>query len=567
MTKTPQNSPKIDISALTPAQQAALEAEVKSELWRRGDLSWKLDETQVILRAAREKALGLTSGEAKKPPIASATATALSIAERIAAADRPISFFELCARGNGKSFELLVLAIETALRTKDRRILYVAPLRDDAEKIAKDIIELFILFDCPKELRPEWRAGDGEYAFKNGSTIRFRGTNNESVERLRGFGYHLVILDECGVMDDLRYIVGIVRPLAERLGGYLVLATTPGKTPDHDSTALYGEHLERNAAIKFTMNDNPRLSWEEKARILLNEGERREDVAGILDGTKKARQTNTLRERFCLFVSDANMAVLPEYQEFEARLVVSVAREGRPARYPVRERPEHFHAYVAMDPGIANKTAVLFAYYDFLRNVVVVEGEAFVRGREASTDGIADAIDRNEIALWGAHRDAGCRSQPHKRVSDHDLRLVHDLNQTRGLRFSLANKKDSAAGLALVRTMLGSDPPQIEIDESCVVLRHQMQNATWNRQGTDLAAEKDGGHFDGVAALKYLCRAVDRTLNPYPPGWTLPLRTADSFRRPDPPKADPVLPATPLARKMEGYSRGVMARIFGARRR
>ena len=338
-----------------------------------------------------------------------------------------MSFFELCARGNGKTFELLVLAIETALRITNARVLYVAPMRDDAEKLSKDLVDLFILTDCPKDLRPEWRAGDGEYVFKNGSTIRFRGTNNESAERLRGFGYHLVILDECGVMDNLKYVVDLVRPLVERMGGYIVLATTPGKTPDHDSTKLYSDHLERGAAIKFTILDNPRLSWTEKARALINDGERKEDVAGILDGTKRPRETTTLRERFCRFVADGNMAVLPEFQEFESAIVVAVQREGRTSKMPARVRPAFFNAYAAMDPGVANKTAILFAYYDFLRNCIVVEGEAFVRGREASLNGIGDAIDRCEIALWGPDRYAGGHSQPERRVSDHDLRLVHDL--------------------------------------------------------------------------------------------------------------------------------------------
>ena len=307
---------------LTPDPRvAALEARVQAEIVRRayarGDLSYKLDETQRLIRQKRESAWA---------PKAAAAGPRTAM-ERVAAADVPISYFELCARGNGKTFELLVLELETALRVKDARVLHAAPLRDDAEKIARDLMELFILGDCPREMKPEWHAGEGEYRFPTtGAVLRFRGTNNDSVERLRGFGYHLVVLDECGSMDQLAYVFGIVKPLAERMGGKLVLATTPPKLADHESKGIFEDHVKRGSAVTFTLLDNPRKTWEQKAAILLNEGEAPEDVPHILDGRMLPRRTTTLREYFCQWVTDSEMALVPEFTaERERQIVVSWA--------------------------------------------------------------------------------------------------------------------------------------------------------------------------------------------------------------------------------------------------
>jgi hypothetical protein len=302
----------------------ALEEIAKDEVidaWTRGDLSYKLDATQRKLRKARE--------DAWKPPapIPKEELELLSIEERLRRANVPISFYELCARGNGKTFELLVLAVELCIKTPSARVLYVAPRREDAEKIARDLLELQILSDCVPQKRPEWKAGDGEYLFKNGSILRFRGTNAESADRLRGFGYHLIILDECAVMDNLHSVLGIVEPIAERMKGNVILATTPAETPGHESKEIFEEHQRRGASVTFTMNDNPRLTWDEKARILINSGELPADVPSILSGEMLPRKTKTRRERFCMWVVEGESAVHPDWTDLESELTVSVARQ------------------------------------------------------------------------------------------------------------------------------------------------------------------------------------------------------------------------------------------------
>ncbi len=312
------------IASMTPEQHseamAAAERDLNLIRWSEGDLSYKLDPTQLKIRAAR--------GAALKPAVVRSQAelSRLSVEERLRLADVPISFFELCARGNGKTFELLILAIEKCIQKTNARVLYVAPRREDAEKIAKDLIELFILTDCPLHLRPEWRAGDGEFHFKNGSILRFRGTNAESAERLRGFGYDLVILDECAVMDELPSVLGIVEPIAERMGGHVILATTPPETPDHPSKEIFETHFARGASVTFTINDNVRLTWDDKARVLINSGEAISDVEGILAGTKRAKKTKTRRERYCEWIAEGSSMVHPGWPDLAHELTVQIER-------------------------------------------------------------------------------------------------------------------------------------------------------------------------------------------------------------------------------------------------
>ncbi len=63
--------------AQSPADAAALATEIAAALWARGDLSYKLDATQLKLRAAREGALRTNVVLPPLPPTA-------TIAERFA---------------------------------------------------------------------------------------------------------------------------------------------------------------------------------------------------------------------------------------------------------------------------------------------------------------------------------------------------------------------------------------------------------------------------------------------------------------------------------------------------
>jgi hypothetical protein len=450
--------------------QRELARRAASALWSRGNLTYKLDETQRKIKAS------LSSTKERK-------------------------FFLLCSRRLGKSFTLVLEAFETALKKPLSRILYLAPTGKDAADIVTDIVDGHLLPDCPSALRPDYDKQQKFYTFKNGSTIRFRGVNGEHAESLRGGAADLVILDECGTMDDLAYVVSsVVMPMTLTTGGRILLATTPSRSPGHDSVAIYEDLAGRNATVKFTILDNPRVAPEVKAEFLIEAGEPRDLVDEIVAGTKAPTTTTALREYFCEFVTDAASAVLPEMTaEAEKDIVRSTIR------------PPFFDAYVAMDPGFQDRTAILYGYWDFRRARLVIEDESLMH--RPSTSDIASEIARKERSLWS-------NQEPYARVSDVDPRLIADLWQLHRIQFRASEKQDSLGAINLVRNMIQAR--EIEISPRCVHLIRQMKNAIWNNKATDFAragSKSPDGHFDLVAALKYLCRGVNRHHNPFPEGY------------------------------------------------
>lgn len=459
--------PKTVDPALVRAEMARRAA---AALWSRGNLAYKLDPTQRRIK----EAIGTTK-------------------ER--------KFFLLCSRRLGKSFTLVLEAFETALKKPLARVLYLAPTGKDAADIVTDIVDGHLLPDCPAASRPDYDRQQKVYTFPNGSTIRFKGVNGEHAENLRGGAADLVILDECGTMDDLAYVVSsVVMPMTLTTNGRVLLATTPSRSPGHDSVSIYEDLAGRNAAVKFTLLDNPRVAPEIKVEFLVEAGESLDHATRVIQGEARPATTTALREYWCEFVTDAASAVLPEFTaEAEKTLVRSSTR------------PAYFDAYVAMDPGFQDRTAVLYGYWDFPRAKLVIEDESLLH--RPSTSDIASELVRKERALWTG-------MEPYARVSDVDPRLIQDLWTLHHIQFRASEKQDSLGAINLVRNMIQTR--EIEISPRCVHLVRQMKNAIWNNKATDFAragTKSPDGHYDLVAALKYLCRAVNRHHNPFPEGY------------------------------------------------
>lgn len=472
----------------------------KAEAWRRGELFYLLHVTQrsIYTKIAKSKSR---------------------------------RHFLCCSRRLGKSFLLTILAFEAALRKPGARILYLAPWAKDATDIVKEA-SAKILPDCPSDLVPEWGSQSREFTFRNGSVIKIRGTNGETAQFLRGGSADLVVLDEIGLMDDLAHVVNdVVTPMTLTTNGSVILATTPARTPGHDSKKLCDECFADGCGFEFTLLDAPHLSDDQKAVALRSAGEKLEDIAGIIAGTDAPKTTTALREYFCKWISDAGSMIVPE---FDAEAKVNIVR--------VVDRPPFFDAYVAMDPGMVDNTGILFGYWDVKEQRLVIERDW--KETHAGTPEIAFAIKRIEKELWSD-------LPVFMRVCDTEKRLISDLIRSFDLPFSPADKRDSAAAVWNMRMMVKSR--QIIIKPECKDLVRQLEHATWNTRGTDMArdssSEGTDGHWDLVAALKYLCRHIVRQRNPYPAGYSDPgwgqsrawrKQATDQSIRPD----------TPISRKL-----------------
>ncbi len=410
-------------------------------------------------------------------------------------------FFVLCSRRLGKSHLLLTYAFEVALNKPGARVLYLAPYAKDAASVASDLATQ-VLKDCPADLRPDYKAMDKEFHFRNGSVVRLKGVNGEHAQFLRGGAADVIILDECGLMDDLKHVVSdVCTPMLMTTRGRLILASTPPRSPSHESTTIYEDLAGSGATALFTIREPVRhIDDDGKCRALVEAGEDPAHVADILAGRRPPVTTTARREYFCEFVTDSSTAVVKEYTDDARREIV---REY--------ERPPYFDAYVSMDPGMKDRTGILFGYWDFVEAKLVIEDELLLRG--PNTNDIAEAIKAKEAEHW-AHRHVHCR------VSDVDLRLIADLYAMHGLVVVPARKEDSLGAVNLMRNMVHTRT--LVIHPRCVNLDRQLRNATWNNKATDFergGADSIDGHYDLVAALKYLCRTVNRTRNPYPDHW------------------------------------------------
>jgi hypothetical protein len=458
------------VDELDPATREATYREVTRVLWKQGSLRYKLHETQCkiydALQASSEK-----------------------------------EFYLLCSRRLGKTYMLMCLAFELAIRKPGSRILFLAPYAKDAEIIATDMAAT-LLQDCPADLKPKYNSQLKTFTFEHtGSLIRLKGVNSEAAQFLRGGAADLVILDECGIMDDLQHVLdSVVAPMTLTTKGRILLATTPPRSPGHDSKGIYEKLAGKSATAVFTIRDAPHISYEDKVKELERLGEATERIPGILAGELAAETTSAQREFFCKFVTDANTAVIPEWNEARRKKIVIPTK-----------RPAYFDAYVSIDPGFNDRTGILYGYWDFSDGKLVIEDESLLH--KASTWDIAEEILKKEYELWSDKK-------PFLRVSDVDPRLVADLWERHQIGVMATEKQDSLGAINLVRNMVKSD--ELRISSKCVHLPRQIENATWNTKATDFERAGESspdGHYDLLAALKYLCRNINRHRNPYPDGY------------------------------------------------
>jgi hypothetical protein len=217
-----------------------------------------------------------------------------------------------------------------------------------------------------------------------------------------------------------------------------------------------------NAYIKKTIydyledvkNDPPHL----KNRITEVE------LEAIKAATGGGESTAFRREYLCEIITDSDTAIIPE---FDDALKTKIVKDS--------PMPEQFESYVAMDIGYEDFHAVLFAYYDFVRNKLVIQDEIIVKGRDTNTEKLSKAIKQKERQLW--RNSFGEVKSPYLRVCDDDMVNRKDLTELHGLYFTPAKKDGKQAAVNEVRIRLVGD--YIEINPRCANLITQLESGIW----------------------------------------------------------------------------------------
>ena len=442
----------------------------RKQLWRAGELDWKLDTTQ-------QKIYQFFKNNPKKVIVVNAS------------------------RRIGKSWGLVALAVETCIK-KDKAV--VKFLQPKQNMIRINITPIFnqILEDCPKELRPHFNGKDNIYEFPNGSQIQLAGTDSGNMEKLRGGNSDLCIVDEAGFCSELSYTVNsILIPTTTLTQGKIILSSTTPPNSEHEFIEYMRIAGAQDSLIVKTIYDaledhkteeNPRITEHLITEIIQN-----------TPGGEKSDSFQT--EYLCKILQKSESAVVPEFDdEVEQDTVVN---------WP---RPDFCDKYVAMDIGFVDFTFVLFAYYHFEDGVIVVEDELVVNGPSMTTDSLAEDIKDKENSLWYNKKTAQYDT-PSLRVSDNNLIMINDLIRLHQLVFIPTQKDNKEAQISQLRILIQNR--QIIINPRCKILIEHLKHATWDKARKEFKRSEAYGHYDGIDALVYLVRNIDRNKNPFPKGY------------------------------------------------
>lgn len=473
------------------ALDEALNLAARHELWRRGDLSWKLDEGQNGWVGR------FWAGE-------------------------PENSVWLIGRQRGKTFAALTMAIEYALNTPGAVIRYCAKTKDSAAGIVEPTLAL-ILEDCPEELRPV--AGRSEYVRvfpSTGAELVIFGTDAQSFDKGRGPRTHLQLLDECGFYQDLERVEAALLPSLQTTGGRALYLSTPAESVGHPYTNRVRAAQASGRFEHDTFWSNPRVNHE---AVIRSECARLGMTRDELLASSYFR-----REYLAEIVTEESRAAIPGWnEERHAALVREV------------ERPKFFDAYEALDLGFGDPHFALFGYLWFERATIVIEDELELRNANTGvladgdrTKGILGLKDK-ERALWGEAkyegklrglatmndlpewlRDAarpGAPQQPYLRVGDNDPLALSDLHGKHGISFfpTAKDEKHLAVDAADILIRQG----RILIHPRCKRLIAQLYSTVWNKQRTEW--ERTAlDHGDAIDALTYLVRNVRWNVDPRP---------------------------------------------------
>lgn len=441
-------------------------------LWRSGVLVWKLDKNQKDLYKLFHES------------------------------DHKIQTW-LLARRSGKTYALCVLAIEVCLKTPNSIVKFLSPTKLQINNILRPLMRK-ILEDCPKDIKPELKEKDYTYYFPNGSEIQLAGTESGHIEKLRGGDSHLSIVDESQSCMDLNNAVkSVLLPTTLMTKGKILLAGTPPKDPDHDFIKFIEDAELRGSLVKRTIHDNPRLTPEQIDELIREMGGSESD--------------EFRREALCEIVKDPKTSVIPE---FTTQLEQEIVREWT--------KPAFYDTYESMDLGFQDLTGILFAYYDFKADKVIIEDEYTAKGTDVQIPTIVDTIKQKEEFLWNNPLTNEIK-RPYIRVSDINYIVLHEISRysNKEITFVAAKKDDKEAAINAVRVMLASK--KIIIHPRCQTLIRHLKNVKWDSSGKKFARSPDNGHYDLVDALVYLIRHIVYSKNPYPAHYDLNLRREDMF--------------------------------------
>ena len=433
----------------------------------------------------------------------------------------------LCHRRMGKSFLLLLMCFERALKVPGAQVKYACATRSQVRDIVDPMIG-YILSNMPGKVifrreqhnlyfrMPEW-------SMHIESRVQFIGLDYKQGDLLRGPACDLCAIDEARDIQVLKYVVKevLTSQFIGRDNPLLIMASTPPESMEHPFVSHYCERgFARNTTYVIPASKNG--DWSEADE---------EMVVEELGGKDSLAYR---REIECELIGDTSKLVIAEFAECESYVV----KEGR------IDPPEYYIPYVALDTGWIDHCGCLFAFVDFERQKLCIVGEIF---EQYLTIGrLAEKIHDMFRDLFSEK----CRARS-RWVADCDLQQLETLRREHDCPFIPADRHDKEASLAAYRTSLLE--ARIEIEAfSCPQTIRQHRYGVYNKRRTGFQRSETMGHLDLISAAVYLHKSANWREQPRPIG---------RYRRDDE-WVSAKEPGTKIVRKTQSVLRNMLGSRF-----
>lgn len=395
----------------------------------------------------------------------------------------------LIHRRFGKTTVFFVYFDEIALTEKV--VLRAGGVTKGSIKQIYDNVQEHIFKYCP-ELKPRYSHSEDCYIFdKTGSRIYLFGMNDSSeAEKARGTECDFILADEYGFWKfEPRYTLNsVLSPLLQHSKyGKIVITSTMPKDLTHDFLLQCQEARLGDYYFHWDIRQSVgcgEISDEDHTRIIANCG-------GVESEDYK-------REYLLQEIASSKSLVIPECQD-ETRFVVD--------EYV---RPEYLDWYCAVDLGLKDMSANIFAYYDFKGGVLVVEDEHVCTYKTTE----------DKVKEWKEVELKNGIVNP-RRFSDNDAQQIYDMNITHKYQINPVVKRSKQSGVAFKESVINGlriaiKEGRIKINRRCKNLITQLKYGMWNEWRSDFERTSTMGHLDALVALAYLVDNVQWSKNPYP---------------------------------------------------
>lgn len=374
----------------------------------------------------------------------------------------------ICGRRWGKTTFALNEILKAAWINKDplARCWYIGPNYRQAKTVAWEMIKQII----PEQIIASINEAELMIRLINGSIIEIKGADSQ--DSLRGSKLFFVVMDEYATMKANVW-EEVVRPsMADCPGSRAIFIGTPAGLHNHFKN-IYdqarGGHKNWRAWV-FKTSDNPFVTSEE------------------LEEIKRTTDVNIYRQEYEAEFVEMAGAIYPMFKQAIHTL-------------QPQEFPDHYERVVAMDWGMRNDTAILFAAISETGKVYVYD-MLYGNGKTVSqwADILRSRHDFNLISQWII--DPAALSQA-REFGNFGIHFISYNPET------MKKINDVHIGINLVQQYLLEG--KIQIFKHCEVLIKQMEQYQWEPNNSKIGLDarprplKKDDH--SVDALRYLISA------------------------------------------------------------